>query len=364
MRDATGFRHRQWGTPARGLRGEPWGDTTGAEPDLFDKPLVAWRRSVSSPRSTLGSAAGGWASCSRAPSASAYGHCAARRRPVRPMQNAPADRFGTTWTPSGRSRSFVTSRASSRWQPPTTQPTSPASARKLRLGQDAQCPARPEASQADLVRIRSEGARRTVPTGWGASWQRASIERHRPRRTGGRAFDRSETRRPDAGVTRSSGSSTAHVWRLVSDRLLGFEPPARLMSPSICAGGVAGVGIDVAVSPRDLALLCAPSAPADSACRSKTAFSPSPPRSRAGAPHPGNRRPPGSQSPRRAERETAPAETPPAAAEAADTAARGSRRRPLRCRAAAPPRTDTAPPRGRSSETRASADNTSRHSAR
>ena len=41
-----------------------------------------------------------------------------------------------------------------------------------------------------------------------------------------------------------------------------------------------------------------------------------------------------------------------------------SRRRPPPSRAAAPPRTDTAPPRGRSSETPASADNTSRHSAR
>ena len=92
--------------------------------------------------------------------------------------------------------------------------------------------------------------------------------------------------------------------------------------------------------------------------------SPSPRRSRAGAPHPGNRRSPGSQSPRRAGRETAPAETPPATAGAADTAGRGSRRRPLPSRAAAPPRTDTAPPRGRSSETPASADNTSRHSAR
>ena len=63
-------------------------------------------------------------------------------------------------------------------------------------------------------------------------------------------------------------------------------------------------------------------------------------------------------------RETAPAETPPATAEATDTAGRGSRRRPPPSRAAAPPRTDTAPPRGRSSETPAAADNTSRHSAR
>ena len=38
----------------------------------------------------------------------------------------------------------------------------------------------------------------------------------------------------------------------------------------------------------------------------------------------GNRRPPGAQSPRRAERETAPAATPPATTGAADTAARGS----------------------------------------
>ena len=53
---------------------------------------------------------------------------------------------------------------------------------------------------------------------------------------------------------------------------------------------------------------------------------------------------------------------PPAGA--TETAGRGSRRRPLPSRAAAPPRTDTAPPRGRSSETPASADNTSRHSAR
>ena len=75
-----------------------------------------------------------------------------------------------------------------------------------------------------------------------------------------------------------------------------------------------------------------------------------------------NRRSPGSQSPRRAGRETAPAETPPATAGATETAGRGSRRRPLPSGAAAPPRTDTAPPRGRSSETPASADNTSRHS--
>ena len=58
------------------------------------------------------------------------------------------------------------------------------------------------------------------------------------------------------------------------------------------------------------------------------------------------------------------AETRPATAGATETAGRGSRRRPLPSRAAAPPRTDTAPPRGRSSETPASADNTSRHSAR
>ena len=42
---------------------------------------------------------------------------------------------------------------------------------------------------------------------------------------------------------------------------------------------------------------------------------PLPRRSRAGAPHPGNRRSPGSPSPRRAGRETAPAETRPATRE-------------------------------------------------
>ena len=70
---------------------------------------------------------------------------------------------------------------------------------------------------------------------------------------------------------------------------------------------------------------------------------------------PGRRRPPGWQSPRRAERECAPAETPGAAAAATATTARPSPPRRPPCRAATAPRTDTARIRGRRSGSQAAA---------
>ena len=74
---------------------------------------------------------------------------------------------------------------------------------------------------------------------------------------------------------------------------------------------------------------------------------------------PGSRRPPGWRSPRRAERECAPAETPGAPAAAAATTARPSHRRRPPCRDVTAPRTDTARIHGRSAGRPAAAGSTS-----